>query len=219
MPKLGLFSEFLDGYIGHSLPLSQPSVASSISSLFFNKPVHLVYKGPSPRLAEKTPTFPELSVTTMFQDGYPLLMLSKESMEEIEGEIRERVGTMGVGEVWKDGKVDIRRFRPNIIIEGGGPFAEDAWEEVTIGSKDAPAINLVSYCPRCLLPNVSPQTGERDKAVPYKVLSKFRAGMDPSQKLIPCVGCNGVFTGCGTVNVGDIVYVKKMLTSTPPNPV
>lgn len=61
------------------------------------------------------------------------------------------------------------------------------------------------------LPNVHPDTGEKDKAVPYKVLMKFRTGLDPTQKMKPCVGCNGVPYGNGTLKVGDWVHIKKMI--------
>lgn len=61
------------------------------------------------------------------------------------------------------------------------------------------------------LPNVSPQTGERDKAVPFKALMKFRTGLDPTYKLKPCVGCNGVPAGDGVITVGNWVYIKKMI--------
>lgn len=61
------------------------------------------------------------------------------------------------------------------------------------------------------LPNVNPETGERDNAVPYKVLMKFRTGIDPTHKMKPCVGCNGVPASDGLVKVGDLVYVKKMI--------
>ncbi|KAG6896771.1 hypothetical protein C0992_006286 [Termitomyces sp. T32_za158] len=205
LDSIGLFSDTLDGYIGHTLPLSAPSRASAISSLYFNKPVHLVYKGPRPRRAEETPLCPSLDAATVFQDGYPLLMMSRESMGELEDEVRSRVAEegMGVGEEWREARVEIRRFRPNIVVQGAGPFAEDAWAEVGLGSREAPVVKL--------FPNISPETGERDKAVPYKVLMKFRTGLDSSTKLSPCVGCNGVFTGTGVVNVGDIVYVNKLI--------
>lgn len=61
------------------------------------------------------------------------------------------------------------------------------------------------------LPNVSPETGEKDKAVPYKVLMKFRTGLEPRHKLKPCVGCNGVPDAEGVVRVGDAVNVKKLI--------
>ena len=48
-------------------------------------------------------------------------------------------------------RIHLFRFRPNIVFEGGGPFAEDQWEEIRIGSPDGPTITLVSKCTRCLV--------------------------------------------------------------------
>ena len=91
-------------------------------------------------------------------------------------------------------------------------------------------ISLVSKCTRCLvrpdngmtttahqhtesscsqLPNVDPSTGVRDKAVPYKVLMKFRRGKDPDRPGKACFGCNGVPEGCGVIRVGDFVHVRE----------
>lgn len=50
-----------------------------------------------------------------------------------------------------DNRIHLFRFRPNIVFEGGGPFAEDKWEEIRIGSPDGPTITLVSKCARCLV--------------------------------------------------------------------
>jgi hypothetical protein len=72
-----------------------------------------------------------------------------------------------------------------------------------------PFDRLLTYAPP-QLPNVSPDTGEADKAVPFKVLMKFRTGLDPTNKLNACVGCNGVPDGEGVFNVGDTVFVKKI---------
>ncbi|RDB19507.1 Mitochondrial amidoxime-reducing component 1 [Hypsizygus marmoreus] len=216
LPKIGFFASHVDGYISTSppslFPSQDPSTPSTTLSTYFGKPVHLVYKGPSARAVDATYEFPELKATSVFQDMYPLLVLSEESMGEVEREVRSRLGTQGIDEeVWREGKVVIRRFRPNIVLSGGGPFAEDQWEEIAIGRKDAPKITLVSKCARCLLPNVSPDTGERDKAVPYKVIMKFRTGLDPLNKMKPCIGCNGVPEAAGVVSVGDVVFVRKMI--------
>jgi uncharacterized protein YcbX len=59
------------------------------------------------------------------------------------------------------------------------------------------------------LPNVDPSTGVRDKAVPYKVLMKFRRGKDPVRPGKACFGCNGVPEGSGVIRVGDFVHVKE----------
>ncbi|KAJ9115884.1 hypothetical protein QFC22_005027 [Naganishia vaughanmartiniae] len=68
----------------------------------------------------------------------------------------------------------------------------------------------VSRCGRCQLPNVNPETAEADKAVPYKVLAKYRR-VDPAQKFTPIFGVNAVpQQSYGTIHVGDRVRVKQM---------
>lgn len=196
-----------DAYICEALPSSPSRSPSEILSSYFGRPVHLVYKGAQPRACDATATHPELEATAVFQDCFPLMVLSQESTTRIEEELRDHVGTQGIDERWATDKLVIERFRPNIIFEGAGPFAEDSWTEIRIGT-DASIIRLVSKCTRCLLPNVSPETGERDKAVPYKTLMKFRTGFDPQNKMKPCVGCNGVPMGAGEIRVGDEVAAR-----------
>ncbi|EEB88256.1 hypothetical protein MPER_14008, partial [Moniliophthora perniciosa FA553] len=53
------------------------------------------------------------------------------------------------------------------------------------------------------LPNVSPETGEKDKAVPFKVIMKFRMGVDSNHK----------HKADGVVTVGDEVSIRKVLAS------
>ncbi|KAF5374882.1 hypothetical protein D9758_000495 [Tetrapyrgos nigripes] len=209
----------LDGYICDTLP-SMPSASgrsvSSILSAYFEKPVHLVYKGARPRQCDPTSQFPSLKATAVYQDGYPLLVLSEENVKAVEKELRRHVGTQGIEERWATDEIVVERFRPNIVIQGAGPFEEDYWEEICIGRDVSSALNhagilLVSKCARCLLPNVSPETGIRDKAVPFKVLMKFRTGIIPDDKWKPCVGCNGVPRSEGMISVGDVVVVRKMI--------
>ncbi|KAF8641062.1 hypothetical protein AX17_000706 [Amanita inopinata Kibby_2008] len=202
----------LDGYICESLePLAADS-PTVVLSKYFGKPVQLMYKGPRARAVDPTVAFPHLTATAIYQDMYPILVLSEESMDQINETMQPYVGTQGIEESWKANKVAIERFRPNIVFMGGGPFAEDGWEEVVIGSDASPTLTLVSKCARCLLPNVGPETGQRDKAVPYKVLMKFRTGLDPEEMMKPCVGCNAVPAGNGVVNVGDLVHVRKTIS-------
>jgi len=219
--NLALFNhKNIDGYICQALPAPSASqTASSIMSKYFDRPVQLVYKGPRARICVPTLDFPNLDASLRYQDGYPLLILSEESVEAAEKEVRKYVGTQGVEARWNDDKLVIERFRPNIVLKGGGPFAEDVWEEIILHSvneantSDARmVIQLVSKCVRCLLPNVHPETGIRDKAVPFKVLMKFRANVDPRMKMKPCMGVNGVPTASGVVKVGDRVRVKKHLS-------
>ncbi|KAJ3570554.1 hypothetical protein NP233_g4332 [Leucocoprinus birnbaumii] len=199
----------LDGYI------CQPSAAgasspSDILTQYIGKPAHLAYKGPMPRKIDPTYDYPDHKGDAYFQWMYPMLLLSEESMEAILEKTRPLVGTQGIGEKWQDRELEVERFRPNIVFEGTDPFAEDDWQEITIGAPNAPNITLVSKCVRCLLPNVDPDTGVRDAAVPYKVIMKFRTGLDPVYQKYPCVGCYAAPETDGVVNVGDKVYINKI---------
>ncbi|KAJ7610880.1 MOSC N-terminal beta barrel domain-containing protein [Roridomyces roridus] len=191
-----------EAYICEALgPSRSPS---EILSSYFGRPVHLVFKGERERLCEPTPTYNK-KAPAVFQDCYPLMVLSEESVTRIEEELRNHVGKQGVDEHWRTDRVVIERFRPNIVFRGAGPFAEDKWRQITIGN--SPTINLVSHCTRCLLPNVCTESGERDKAVPYKIIMKFRTGLDVN-KMKACVGRNGVPTDIGEISVGDHVAAE-----------
>ncbi|KAJ7897249.1 MOSC N-terminal beta barrel domain-containing protein [Mycena olivaceomarginata] len=211
LEKILMWHVPFDAYICEALPGSSSPSPSEVLSSYFGRPVHLVYKGAQLRPVDPTPTHPKLEATAVFQDCYPLMVLSQESTARIEEELRGHVGKQGIDERWSTEKLVIERFRPNVVFEGAGPFAEDAWEEIRIGSlPDAPVITLVSKCTRCLLPNVSPETGVMDKAVPYKTLIKFRR-VDPAAPMKACVGTNGCPQGEGLIRVGDCVAARTRL--------
>lgn len=196
---------------------------SKVLSDFLGRTVQLIVKGPTPRFCPPTKAFPTLQATSVFQDGYPVLVASEESLEAVAQAVNdaakpnapEKIGGLDQAR-WQQEKVPIERFRPNIVVRGAGiPFAEDAWQKIYIVSPgsttkdDSRSFTLVSRCPRCLLPNVDPKTGERDAAVPYKVISKFRTGVDPENIKTPCFGSNAVPGGSGVLRVGDRISVVE----------
>ncbi|KAJ7024408.1 MOSC N-terminal beta barrel domain-containing protein [Mycena alexandri] len=209
--KIMMFDVAMDAYISEALPSPPSRSPSVILSSYFGRQVYLVYKGPQPRTCDPTPTHPNLEAKAVFQDCFPLMVLSAESTTRVEEELRGHVGSQGIDERWSSESLGIERFRPNIVFQGAGPFAEDSWQEIRIGSMpDAPVISMVSKCTRCLLPNVSPDTGEKDPAVPFKTLMKFRR-VDPHNKMKACLGCNGVPSSAGEVRVGDCVAARAFM--------
>jgi uncharacterized protein len=72
-------------------------------------------------------------------------------------------------------EVDIRRFRPNLFISviDRVPFQEEEWmgRRIKIGSEVE--IQLVGYCPRCMIITVDPADAERDPSL-LKTLVKER---------------------------------------------
>ena len=52
------------------------------------------------------------------------------------------------------GRFEVRRFRPNIIVEtaaGGEDFAENAWIGKTLAIGDAVTLSITGPCPRCVM--------------------------------------------------------------------
>jgi hypothetical protein len=118
----------LDAHVCPSIRPSHSSPSELLSS-FLGRPVLLVLKGSKPRLCEPTSRAPDLGTPERpapfeFQDGFPLLVASEESLAETAKRVEEAVGNVpGVEAGWKEKgekKLGIERFRPNIVFEGAG---------------------------------------------------------------------------------------------------
>jgi uncharacterized protein len=120
-----------------------------------------------------------------FADGYPLLVLSEESLEDLN--VRLEVS------------VPMNRFRPNIVVRGGGAYAEDQWRRVRFGEVQAA---IVKPCARCSITTVDQQTGERSKE-PLRTLTTYRH--DPERDVL--FAQNAIHAGPGIIRVGDAVEV------------
>ena len=57
-----------------------------------------------------------------FADGYPVLMIGQESLRDLNARLAEAV--------------PMDRFRPNLVVDGALPFAEDQWHEFKISYPD-----------------------------------------------------------------------------------
>lgn len=88
-----------------------------------------------------------------FHDAAPMHLVTVQSVAAI--------GAL-VGE-----EVDVRRFRPNIVMELGGdePFAEADWVGTLIRIGTSVELDIASPTERCVVTTVDPDTGERDKRV------------------------------------------------------
>lgn len=91
-----------------------------------------------------------------FADGYPFLLTSTESLRELNG----RAGT----------RLEMARFRPNLVVDGTPPFAEDAWASIRIGDL---TFRVVKPCVRCVVTTLDPSTGEAGHE-PLRTLATFR---------------------------------------------
>lgn len=122
-----------------------------------------------------------------FADGVPYLLASTSSLAELE----RRAGT----------RLDVRRFRPNLVIDGAAPFAEDGWDTFRVG--DVP-FRAVGPCVRCVVTTLDPDTGAAGTE-PLRTLASFRRASSGGVTF----GENLIAAGTGTIEVGDEVVVTS----------
>lgn len=137
--------------------------ASRILSAFLGVPVRLVrFLDTEIRLCNALWT-KELVAKTLFTDGYPLMVLAKESISDLSGRM-------------KLDSLDVERFRPNILIDGLEAYEEDFIHEMIFedGTSDPIVLRLVKPCPRCFVPRVHPRTGALAAFDPNLELSGYR---------------------------------------------
>lgn len=125
-----------------------------------------------------------------FGDAEPLLIISQASLDELNDRIQAAGGT----------PVPMDRFRPNLVVEGCEPFAEDSWGRIKIGPV---VLRNGGPCARCIVTTTDQLTGARGKE-PLKTLATFRRDLlDPSDVNF---GMNLIHeTKQGTLRVGDEV--------------
>ena len=104
-----------------------------------------------------------------FADGYPLLVIGEASLADLNTRIlgAERLA----GRLPAFRRVPMNRFRPNIVVEGSEPFAEDHWTRIRVG--DA-VFRSTKPCARCVITTVDQAKGEFDGKEPLKTLASYR---------------------------------------------
>ena len=122
---------------------------------------------------------------TAFADGYPILLTSEEGLQDLNSRL--------------DGPVPMNRFRPNVVVKGCEPFAEDTWNRIRIGDVQ---LAVVKPCARCEVTTIDKDTLERSKE-PLKTLGRFR-----KQELGAIFGQNVIPLNEGTIRLGMPVEVS-----------
>ena len=167
----------------HRGPAVRHAAGSAWFSRFLGAPHHLVY------MAERhlRPVNPERARPgdiVSFADGYPFLLVSEASLDDLNRRL--------------DQPIAMERFRPNIVVSGCEPFAEDGWARLAIG--EIP-FRGVKRCDRCVVTTVDLDTGARGPE-PLRTLAKFRK--DAGKVWF---GMNLIHDRGGALCVGDDVAV------------
>jgi uncharacterized protein len=122
-----------------------------------------------------------------FADAYPFLLLSQGSLQQLNNRLNL--------------PVPMDRFRPNIVVDGCKPHAEDTWGSVRIGEVD---FAVVKPCSRCVVTTTNQLNGERGRE-PLQTLATYR--LQDGQVVF---GQNLIHRGTGMVRVGDRVAILAL---------
>ena len=119
-----------------------------------------------------------------FADGFAFLLIAEASLENLNDRLED--------------PLPMNRFRPNFVVRGCNPYAEDEWGRIRIG--DVP-FRVAEACPRCAITTTDQETGARGKE-PLRTLATYRKF--DSEVFF---GRNLIHDALGTVRVGDSVEV------------
>lgn len=122
-----------------------------------------------------------------FADAEPFLVISEASLADLNGRL------VAKGEP----ALPMNRFRPNLVVAGCEPYAEDRWNRINIGGM---TFRNGGLCARCPITTTNQETAERGKE-PLKTLATYRR--DPVDTTNLNFGVNLIHeTKRGTVKVG-----------------
>jgi len=172
----------------------------AVVSRWLGRPVRLVRMADSCVRIVNPKYAPELAQTA-FSDGYPLLLAGEAGLADLNARLAARGQPL----------VTMARFRPNVVIAGGAPFAEDGWTRILL---DGIPFDVVKPCPRCPITTVDPATGTiPNPKEPLATLATFRR-WDEGKVIF---GQNIVHRGTGTLRVGGLVETGHPVTPAPPS--
>jgi MOSC domain-containing protein len=138
----------------------------------------------SPRPVD--PDYGRVGDQVSLADAFPFLLISEASLAELNTRL--------------DQTMPMNRFRPNLVLGGCEPFAEDNWKMVRIGPI---TLRVVKPCARCAIITVDQRTATKTKE-PLRTLATFRR---EGNKVL--FGQNLVHDGKGVLRAGNPVEVLQ----------
>lgn len=125
---------------------------------FLNTPCRLVRRAQNyQRIVDNDHVSPKHQTREVgFADGFPLLLISEASLADLNARLEI--------------SLPMARFRPNIVVSGCEPYAEDSWQTFSVGEE---IYYGVKHCQRCAITTTCQDTAERGKE-PLKTLATYR---------------------------------------------
>jgi uncharacterized protein YcbX len=150
------------------------------------EPCHLVYID-AQEVRQCDLSYAKQGDRTGFSDGFPLLLISQASLDDLNAKLNETV--------------TMQRFRPNLVVSGCEAFAEDTWQSMQINTL---SFHIVKPCSRCIITTVNPQLGFVNSPEPLQTLATYRK---VDNKIY--FGQNVIHQQTGHIHLGEGILIKN----------
>ncbi|MGW1228691.1 MOSC domain-containing protein [Streptomyces sp. NPDC001478] len=154
---------------------------------FLGTEVRLVHLDAPERRRFIDPAYARPGEPVSLADGYPLLLTSVASLDALNA-------LVAAGDRAAEGPLPMDRFRPNVVVSGTKPWAEDGWRRLAIGEV---AFRVARPSARCVVTTTDQRTAQRGSE-PLRTLARHRRH-DGELRF----GVNLVPDTTGIVRVGD----------------
>ncbi|MGV6816618.1 MAG: MOSC domain-containing protein [Thiotrichales bacterium] len=151
---------------------------------FLGVSCHLV-RFPDHARRQVDPKYAKPADLTGFSDGFPLLLISQSSLDELNNRL--------------NANLPMNRFRPNLVVTGTTAFAEDQWNVIQVGDL---TMRVVKPCSRCIITTINPDTAEKSPE-PLQTLASYR-----NQGNQVMFGQNVIHDQIGLISCGDSVVPR-----------
>ena len=145
--------------------------------------------------ADQGEALPSLDLPVSLADEAPFLLCAEESLADLNRRLTA-----------EDKKpVDMRRFRPNIVISGLRPYEEDTPKRIKIGSVE---FVVWQRCGRCIMTTIDRDSLNRRGGEPLKTLGTYRERANGQRNFGVHLFPSSVGGSC-SIKVGDKVEVLE----------
>ncbi|MDR2335749.1 MAG: MOSC N-terminal beta barrel domain-containing protein [Burkholderiaceae bacterium] len=149
-------------------------------SRYLEVPCRLVRFNPEYRRIVDSDWTGEVEAVTQFADGFPMLVTSTASIDELNQRLQAA----------REQTVDVRRFRPNLVIDGVESHDEDRIDSLYIEAQESLVeLRMAKPCSRCPMPDVNPDNAAVGTQV-NGMLRQYRA--DPRVNGALTFGMNAI---------------------------
>ncbi|MSS75324.1 MAG: MOSC domain-containing protein [Methyloglobulus sp.] len=111
---------------------------------------------------------------------------------------------------YPEGRFEVRRFRPNIMVDTSGQegFVENDWVGKVIKLGDSLRLQVTDPCPRCVMPTLAQGDLPQDNGIFKNGIAKNKPMVPFADKELPSVGVYARVLTPGWVKRGDVITIE-----------